>query len=247
VGIIVYGAVHLLVAWLVLRLAFGDDSGSASGSGALHALARTGVGRVSLFGVAVGFFALVVWQAVEAAVGYRHESGKQRWFDRALSAVKVLVFAVIGVNTLMVAAGTGAGSSDTDGYTARLMALPSGPVLVGGVGVATVVVAGCLAYYGLAENFRDLMSSRGEAGASGRSYVALGVVGYVSRGVAIALVGALFVYAAVTHDPRRSGGLDQALHDVLQQPFGAPALVLMAGGLACYGLFCFAWAAHLDR
>ena len=52
VGVLVYGGVHLLVAWLVVRLAFGDSAGSASGSGALHALARTGVGRISLYGVA---------------------------------------------------------------------------------------------------------------------------------------------------------------------------------------------------
>jgi hypothetical protein len=55
------------------------------------------------------------------------------------------------------------------------------------------------------------------------------------------------VYAALTHDPQKSGGLDQALHRVLQEQFGAPALVVIAIGLACYGLFCFAWARHFDR
>jgi len=57
----------------------------------------------------------------------------------------------------------------------------------------------------------------------------------------------LFLYAAVTHDPQKSGGLDEALHKLLQQPFGAPVLVLIAMGFACFGLFCFAWARHLDR
>ena len=91
------------------------------------------------------------------------------------------------------------------------------------------------------------MSHQGRTGRVGRAYVLLGVVGYVSRGIAIGLVGALFIYAALTHDPQKSGGLDQALQEVLAQPFGAPALVLMALGLACFGLFCFAWARHIDR
>ena len=61
------------------------------------------------------------------------------------------------------------------------------------------------------------------------------------------IVGVLFLYAAVTHDPDKSAGLDQALHKLLQQPFGSPVLVLVALGFACYGLFAFAWARHLDR
>jgi hypothetical protein len=57
----------------------------------------------------------------------------------------------------------------------------------------------------------------------------------------------LFLYAAITHDPQKSGGLDEALRELLQKPFGAPLLVAVALGFACYGLFCFAWARHLDR
>ncbi|MEO5709121.1 MAG: DUF1206 domain-containing protein [Nocardioidaceae bacterium] len=246
-GLTVYGVVHLIVAWLVLRLAFGDSSGSASGSGALHQLARTAVGRVTLYGVGVGFLALAAWHLVEAALGYRRETGAHRLMDRSLSAVKVLVFAAVGLNAFVLAAGASAGGSGTDGYTARLMALPLGPVMVGLLGLVVVGIAIGLAYFGLAEGFRDTMSRQGASGALGRSYVVLGVVGYVAKAVAVALIGSLFVYAAFTHEPRRSGGLDQVLHDVLQRPFGTPLLVLMATGLASYGVFCFSWARHLDR
>ena len=39
VGLVSYGVVHLLMAWLALRLAFGDGGGSASSQGALQQLA----------------------------------------------------------------------------------------------------------------------------------------------------------------------------------------------------------------
>lgn len=246
-GVIVYGLVHLLVAWLVLRLAFGDGGGSASGGGALRALAQTTGGRISLYGVAAGFLALLVWQGIEAGFGYRHDHGRKRIFNRLLSAAKALIFGGIGVNALMLAVGASGGGGDTDGITAHVMALPAGPLLVGVVGVAIIVVALFMAYHGLAENFRDTMSVDGETGASGRTYLTLGKVGYVSKGLAVALVGGLFVYAAATHDPQKSGGLDQALHQVLQEPFGVPVLLVVAAGLACFGLFCFALARHLDR
>jgi hypothetical protein len=127
------------------------------------------------------------------------------------------------------------------------MSLPAGPLVVAGVGAVIVVVGVVLVYYGLAENFRDFMTRSGSTGHLGRFYVVLGTVGHASRGVAIVLVGLLFGYAAVTHDPDKAGGLDQALHEVQTQPFGAPALVVIALGLASFGLFCFAWSRHLDR
>src|SRR3954470_18172975 len=79
VGLVSYGVVHLLVAWLSLRLAFGDSGGSASSQGALRLafgasggsassqgalqqLAKTPVGLVSLYVIAAGFLALAGWQ-----------------------------------------------------------------------------------------------------------------------------------------------------------------------------------------
>jgi hypothetical protein len=247
VGLVVYGVLHLLVALLVVRLASGDRSGSASGAGAMHTLAQSPVGRLTLYAIAIGFAALATWHAVEAVRGYHRFGLVEKLSNRLVSAVKVLVFAAIGVNALLLATGSSGSSGSPDGYTARLMSLPAGPLLVGLVGAVIGVVGLVLVYFGLAGNFRETMSHQGQRGRTGKAYVLLGVVGYVSRGIAIGLVGGLFVYAAFTHDPDKSGGLDQALQEVVAKPFGAPMLVLMALGFACFGLFCFAWARHIDR
>ena len=247
VGLVVYGILHLLVAWLVVRLASGDKSGSASGSGAMHTLAQSAVGRLTLYAVAAGFAALATWHGVEAVLGYHRFGFVEKLSNRLVSAIKVLVFAAIGVNALLLATGSSSTSGSPEGYTARLMSLPAGPLLVGLVGAVVVVVGLVLVYFGLARNFRETMSHQGQTGRLSTAYLLLGVVGYVSRGIAIGLVGSLFLYAALTHDPKKSGGLDQALQDVVAKPFGAPILVLMALGLACFGLFCFPWARHIDR
>jgi hypothetical protein len=247
IGVVVYGAVHLLVAWLVLRLALGDDSGSASGTGAFRTLAQTGTGRFLLLGVAIGFAALALWQAVEAVVGYRRERVRSRVANRLASGVKSLVFAAIAVNAAKTATGSSGGSDDADGWTARLMRLPSGPTLVAIVALAIVSIGLFLTYYGLARRFRSMMRREGAVGGSGRTYLVLGTIGYAGKGLAIVLVGLLFGYAAVTHDAQKSGGLDQALHEVLRTPFGVPVLLAIALGLGCFGVFCVPLARHLDR
>ncbi len=158
-----------------------------------------------------------------------------------------MVYAALAGSAFKTATGSGSGGGGTDGMTSRLMSLPAGPLLVGAVGLAIIGIAGAIAYRGVAESFRDDMETDGQIGRDGGTYVLLGKVGHVTKGVAIAIVGALFLYAAFTHDPKKSGGLDQALHKLLDQPFGAPLLVVIALGFACFGLFCLAWARHLDR
>ena len=247
VGLVSYGIVHLIIAWLALRLAFGDGGGSASSQGALQQVAKTGVGQVSLYVAGLGFVALVVWQALEAIWGHRDEDGGKRVLKRLTSAAKVVLYVSLAVSAARTAAGSSSSSGGTDGMTAKVMELPGGPVLVGAVGVGVLVVAGFLAFRGLSEGFRSKLDSGGQTGKDGRAYVVFGKIGYVAKAVALAIVGVLFLYAAVTHDPDKSAGLDQALHKLIQQPFGSPLLVLVALGFACYGLFAFAWARHLDR
>jgi hypothetical protein len=247
VGLVSYGVVHLILAWLALRLAFGDGGGSTSSTGALHQLAQTTVGRISLYVVAAGFLALVVWQLLEAIWGHRDADGGKRLFKRATSAGKVVLYASLALTAFRTAVGSSSRGGGTDGITAKVMGMPGGPFLVGLAGVAIVVVAGFLAYRGWAEKFRSKLESEGKTGKDGSAYVTFGKVGYIGKAIAIAIVGVLFLYAAFTHDPRKSGGLDEALHRLLQQPFGTLVLVLIALGFACYGLFCFAWAKHLDR
>src|SRR5690625_3942884 len=73
VGLVSYGVVHLLLAWLVLQLALGSRSADVSTSGALHELAGDALGRVLLVVLAAGFAALVLWQLLDALVGHRSE------------------------------------------------------------------------------------------------------------------------------------------------------------------------------
>jgi hypothetical protein len=247
VGLVSYGIVHLIIAWLALRLVFGDGGGSASQQGALQQLARSGVGRASLYVVAVGFLALVLWQGMEAVWGHRDEEGGKRVLKRVTSAAKVVLYASLAFSAFRTAVGSSSSSGGTDGVTAKLMRMPGGPVLVGAVGVGVLAVAGFLLYRGLAEKFRSKLETDGQTGNDGRVYVLCGKIGYVGKAAALAVVGALFLLAAFTGDPQRSGGLDVALRKLLQEPFGGPLLALVAIGFAGYGIFCFAWARHLDR
>ncbi|MCD6638635.1 MAG: DUF1206 domain-containing protein [Nocardioides sp.] len=247
IGLIAYGIVHLIVGWLAVQLAFGDHSEEASNSGALHALAEQPLGEVIVWGVAVGMFLLVVWRLLEFGFGHREaEEGAERWRKRLVSLGKAVIYGALGWSALKVLFGDGS-KGGTDSATAKVMGLPGGPWIVGAVGLAIAGYGVALVVRGWTEKFAENLDAEGRSGESGSAYVLIGKVGYIAKGLAIVVVGGLFVYAAVTHRAKESGGLDQALQTILEYPFGPWLLVGIGLGIGCYGLFCFARARHLSR
>ena len=246
-GLVAYGVVHLLVAWLAVQLAFGDKSDSASNSGALSYLAEQPMGKVLVWLIAVGMLLLVVWRLLEFAFGYPEESDDaKRWRKRATSLGKGVIYGALGWSAVKTATGDTSGGG-TDGTTAKIMQLPGGQLIVGVIGVAIIGYGISLIVRGWTEKFREHLDAQGQSGQDGSAFVLLGKAGYIAKGIAISIIGGLFVYAAITHEAKKSGGLDQALQTVLDQPFGPVLLTAMGLGFAAYGLFCFARARHLSR
>lgn len=239
-GLVCYAVVHLLIGWLALRIAWGGG-GDASQQGALKTLAKTGAGPVLLVIVAVGMFALTVWQAAEAAFGQgrvaeQHDE-RRRTLKRISSAGRALVYLALGVSALRLVLGAGSSNQQEEGLTAQLMGAPLGRVLVGLVGAAVIAIAVSQVVRGVRQKFTEDLS-----GDRTRAVRVLGTVGYVAKGVALAVVGALFGWAALTYDPQKAGGLDEALHAVRSQPAGAVLLTALALGFAAFGVFCLVWA-----
>ena len=248
-GMVAYGAVYLVVAWLALQLALGQGSGETSTSGAMNQLAQQPFGQVALWLVALGMLLLVAWRMLEAAVGHRDQEGGDRVRKRVVSALKAIIYAVIGLSAVQVATGTGSrgGSDGTDGPTAQVLQLPGGQLLVGIAALGILGYAVVQARQAFTEDFREQLSAEGKQGRAGTAYLWAGKVGYATKAVAVGIIGGFFGYAAITHDASKSGGMDQALQQVLEQPYGRYLLGLVALGIAGYGVFCLARARHLAR
>lgn len=243
VGLAAYGLVHLLIAWLALQLAFGDSSGSASQQGAINQLAQESYGQVLLWVIAVGFVALVVWQVLKAVKGHEQEDGAKRTLKRAASAGKAVVFAALALSSAQAAMGDKSGSN-TDKMTADLMHMTFGRFLVGALGLVIIGVGVAHVVKGFTRGFEKNLDLAKTPAAE--TVVRIGQVGYAAKGVSLGLVGGLFCWAAITYDADKSGGLDVALRTLLDAAYGPWLLALVAIGIGCFGVYCFAWARSAD-
>lgn len=238
IGLAAYGLTHLLIAWLALQVAFGGGGGGqANQSGAFQELASNTFGRVFLWVIVIGFVAVGLWRLSQAIWGFGYEEDqKTRLRRRVTSAGKVVVFAALAVLAARTAVG-GAGGGGQQKATAGVLGVPGGQFIVGAVGLGVIVAGGVKVYAGWKKKFLGDMSV--PADRKIRTTVErTGQVGFIAKGISIGLVGLLVVIAAIRFDPAESSGLDVALRSLLRQPFGPWLLVLVALGLAAYGVFC---------
>jgi hypothetical protein len=237
IGLVSYGLLHLVLAWIAVQLVLGRR-GDASTQGAFRELRQQPLGDVLLWIMVIGLFTLTVWQAVEATIGRDQPSRDGRLRRRMTSVGRAIVYFALG--SLAVAVATGSASSSSEGeetFTAKLMGAPFGRVLVAVVGAVVIGIGVAQIVKGVKQNFTEDLD-RGAPPALLR----LGTVGYCARGVALGIIGVLFGWAAISYDSEKAGGLDDALATIRDQPFGSVLLMIMAGGLACFGIYCFFWA-----
>lgn len=238
VGLVAYGVVHLLIGWTAVRLAWGaPDPDSADSAGAMRLLAQQPFGSVLLASVAIGLLALALWQATEVIVGARHDPTFLRIRKKATSAGRAVVYASLAASAISVTLRSpGSGSMSEQQATSGVLAWPCGPVLVALGGLVTIGVGVTLMVKGAKVDIREEIDLHAMPRGTHHVAIRLGQAGYVTKGLALAVVGALLGYVAVTSDGKEQG-LDGALRAILGQPFGRFLVTAVAVGFVAFGLY----------
>jgi hypothetical protein len=166
-------------------------------------------------------------------------------------AASAVIHLLLGCLAIPVAFHQG-GESDQSGAIAQVGRLPGGAVLLWVMTVGLFALAAWLLLEavlgigsGSAKRWMRTVVSATKVGDPQRRVVgALGIVGYVAKGIAVGVVGVLVVVAAVTLDPGQSTGLDGALRALSGLPSGTVLLLAVGVGLMAFGVYTFARARY---
>ena len=237
-GFAVSGVLHFLVAYIILRIAFGSG-GNADQSGALATLAGQTGGALILWIVAVGLAALGLWRIAESIVptkpderSARNEGDTHAW-ERAKSVGLAVVNFAIAFSAARFAMGSGQQSSQKNaGLSAEMMQSGWGKAVLVAVALGLIAVGGYHVYKGVAKKFLEELRVSG-----GTGITVVGVTGYVAKGLVLAGAGVLVIVAILQADPSKASGLDAAVKTLGHAPFGKVLLVVAALGIACFGAY----------
>ena len=242
IGYIVLGIVHIVIGWVAVSIAIGGGGDDADQGGAMERIRNAPLGVLLLWIIAIGLLALAIWQIAEAFLE-REPDTKKKWGLRIKYVGTAIAYAAIAWTALIYALGGESDSSNSaESFTAGLLAAPGGVFLLVFVGLLILGIGVAFIIRGITRAFEKRLNL--PAGAARPGIVTFGMVGYIAKGIAIAVTGVLFVVAAFTHDPSAAGGLDAALHSLAALPLGPVILWIVGAGLIIYGIFCFARARY---
>jgi len=247
-GLLARGLLYLVVAILAIQVAAGHDEVEPDKQGALQAVVRQPFGRVLVLLLAMGFAGYAAWRFVEAAVGPADEpdtpKSKFKRVGYALRGGLYTVFSLTAVKLFIWSQKTASSGTPEADWTARVLNWPGGTLLVEAAGLVAIGAGLYIGWRGLAGKFRKRLKA-GEMGRVERLWIrGVGTVGNVARMLITLTIGVFLISAARAHDPGQAVGIDGALKRLADGPFGPTLLVVVAVGLAAYGLYSIAEARY---
>ena len=229
--------VYILVGVLALKLALGTRGGRITDpGGSLYVVLGQPFGQTLLIVLAAGLLTYASWQIVRALFGWDHHK-HAGWIDRALTVVRALVYAAIGVKGLKLGLGLRAGDSGPEPLVREALQWPLGEwmIAIAGLGVG---------WYGIVE-IRDAVKARLEPDLdaatlrrrAGDWALQVARAGIGARGVLVLLLGIGLLRAALEHRTSEASGLDRSLAVLNSLPQGTLLLGLAAAGVFAYGIY----------
>jgi len=248
-GLVAQGTIYALVALLAIQVALGgrDRSHAPDKQGALKLVADQPAGGWLLGALALGFVAYALWRFSQALVD-RSNKGRDakalaKRFGYFCIGAWYAVLAVLAVKVMLGSGGSGGNEQQT---TAGIFGWPLGRELVFGVAAGLFVAACWNVYRALSGKLDKHLRTHEMSDGERTTVVAIGGVGHLARGAVFGLIGVFFARAAIQFDPKEARGLDGALLELTQQPYGRLILGGVAVGLGSFGLWCVAQARYRE-
>jgi hypothetical protein len=240
-GLVASGIIHVLIGSIAISVTYGLNQ-RADQSGALKAVAETPGGVILLWVAAITLIGLSIWQWT-GPMAWRPEGVAS---NRIRDRFKAVGFLVVGLAAVVFAVGGRADTAETTrSLSSFLIEIPGGVFLLIALGVGVGAVGGAFVFRGVSRNFREDISP--PDGAAGVAVILLGVVGHTAKGIALIIVGALFVGSALFTDTSWASGLDGAVRFLAGLPTGVWPLFVVAGGLIAHGLYLVTRAIFMRR
>jgi len=247
-GLVAKGILYAVVSILAIKVALGGRGESPDREGALQTISRQPFGKGLLVLLALGLGGYALWQLARGLLDREGEGEDPKGLAKRAGALGRAVWygglAVLTAERIASAGGGGGGGSKEQQTTAGVFDLPAGRYLVYAAGLVFLGVAGFNAYRAVTCKFNKKLKTHEMNDAEEAAATGVGILGHLARAVVFTLIGLFLLRAAWQFDPKEARGLDGALMELAQQPYGALLLGAVAVGLMAYAFYCFVQARY---
>src|SRR5512142_2625568 len=246
-GYLIRGLVYATIGVLAVQLALGTGGQATTQSGAIAMLGSQPSGKGLLILIVLGLASYSLWGFVRAIFDPLHRGKDSKGIVARIgfvfSGLSYGLLIIPPLQSLMNQGGSQPAGNPAD-ISVQLFNLPFGKWLVVGLGLFWMAVGLGQLYVAYKQNFKKDFQLIKMSPVERKWAIRLGQIGYAARGIVFAVIGALVLQAAWTHNPSQPQGFDTALLKLAQAPNGTLLLGGVALGLIAFGIFsafCARW------
>lgn len=244
-GLVAKGVLYAVVAILAVQVALGGREESPDRGGALRTIAEQPFGKALLILLAIGLAGYALWRLAQAILDRDQEGeGPKGLAKRGANLAKAGWYGILCALTVSTLVGNGSGDGNEQATTAGVFERPGGRYLVYAAGLAFLAAAAFNGWRAITCKFNKKMKTGEMGDAEETAATGVGILGHLARMVVFGLIGAFLFKAAWEFDPNQARGLDGALLEVAQAPYGGLLLGAVAVGLFGYAIHCFVQARY---
>ncbi|MCX2743061.1 DUF1206 domain-containing protein [Mangrovivirga sp. M17] len=245
-GIATKGFVYCLIGVLTTMAAIGMGGKATGSSGALESIAGGTFGKILLGITVVGLLGYIFWRMIQAFEDPENKGSDFKGIARRTGYFfSGLFYGFLAFTAMEILMGSqsGGGSGSNETIVAKLLNQSFGQYLVGGLALVFFGKAIYQWYRAFSDKFKSKVKESGLDQKARDLLINSGKIGYISRGVVIAIIGYMTLRAAITASSSQAGSTKEAFH-FIQNEFGTFLLILIAVGLFAYGVFMFVKARY---
>jgi uncharacterized membrane protein YidH (DUF202 family) len=243
-GIVSKGVVYCLIGFLTVLAALGLKAKSADKKEAFNVIYDQPLGKILLLIVAIGLVGYVMWRFFQSVRDIDNKGHNAKGtFIRIGYGVSAILYFSLAIYAFKLALQGPGGSDDNSQQfvVAKILSYPAGEWIIGVAGALTLlngirqIVKGARAKF--MKTVKLIQSPRASL------YKKTGIIGYISRGIVLCIIGYFFLRAALHKNGMEAGDTEGAF-DFLENNFGTVLMGTIALGLFLYGIFMFVKARY---
>jgi hypothetical protein len=245
-GLVAKAVLYAVIAILAFKVAVGGREESPDKEGALRTIAEQPFGQGLLVLLALGLAGYALWRLAQAVFDRENDGdGPKGLAKRGGQLARAVWWGVLcGLTVSTLLEHGGGTSSNEQKTTAGVFEWPAGRYLVGAAGLAFLAAAAFNGWRAVTCRFNKKLKTGEMGDAEEAAATGVGVLGHLARGVVFGLVGVFLVRAAWNFNAKDARGLDGALLEVAQAPWGGALLTAVSAGLFAYALYCLVQARY---
>lgn len=237
-GYVAHGVVYLVIGALAASLAWGARGELADPPSAIGVIDKLPAGNWMVSMLAAGLAAYALWRFVQAAADPDRQGRTVKGLIvRTGRVISGLGYSALAIFAGRLAAGTAEQPGTDSNWAHRILTEPVGALFGALVALILLCVASDDARKACTTNFGERLKHHEMSMLLTAANRCAGSWGFAARSVILIFGGIYLMRAVFRADPNQARGFEGILAGLLRLPYGDWVLLLVALGLAAYGLF----------